>query len=79
MDTADTGSGFVDSHTDVTGLTPVRAPGVPDNPVFLTGGSVSAPADHVDGVIQVERAIGVVEDTARVALKILVTSSHKDA
>lgn len=78
MDTADTGSGFVDSHTDVTGLTPGSVPGVPDNPVFLTGGSVSAPADHVDGVIQVERAIGVVEDTARVALKILGSSRQHD-
>jgi hypothetical protein len=76
-ETADSITGNIKRHSDVTFFSPVSSPGVSDDGVLMSVlGSVS---DGGDGVIEVVTAFCGVKDTSSVTLEVVVGSINGDA
>jgi len=75
--TADTISGDIEGHSDVTLFSPGSSPGVSDDEILLT--VVTSVTNSGNGVIEVVTAFLGVEDTSGVTLEVVVGSINRDA
>lgn len=75
---ADTVTTCFGSNANVAFFAPAGAPGVSDDPVFCTRGSIGTPSDHSNSMVYGLRASLGVKNTTLVVLEVGVLSLHTD-